>query len=40
VSVKYTLRARAPFSADWHKSYHATLASALGVAQVQSGVVG
>ncbi|HVF28348.1 MAG TPA: hypothetical protein VM943_08925 [Pyrinomonadaceae bacterium] len=32
MSVKYMLSARPPFSADWRKTYHGSLASALGVA--------
>ena len=32
VSVQYMLSTRPPFSADWRKTYHATLAAALGVA--------
>jgi hypothetical protein len=32
VSARYTLSARAPFSADWQKGTHDTLAGALGVA--------
>ena len=32
MSVRYTLSARAPFSADWRKGTHDTLAAALSVA--------
>jgi hypothetical protein len=32
VSAKYTLSARAPFSAGWRKSTHDTLAAAVGAA--------
>ncbi len=32
MSVKYTLSARAPFSADWGKSIHETLGAAVGAA--------
>ena len=32
MSAKYMLSTRPPFSADWRKTYHATLAAALGVA--------
>ncbi len=32
MSAKYVLSARQPFSADWRKSTHETLAAALGVA--------
>ncbi len=32
MSVRYTLSARAPFSAGWRKSTHETLAGALGAA--------
>ncbi len=32
MSAKYVLSTRPPFSADWRKSYHPTLAGALGVA--------
>ena len=32
MSAKYVLSTRPPFSADWRKSYHPTLAGALGAA--------
>ena len=32
MSVRYILSMRPPFSSDWRKSYHASLAAALGVA--------